>query len=97
MVLSPVVTGTVDKRADLDALDRGRYPLAARGLANKLVELREFPDGQGEHHPRPAAKNRMIPTNVPITHRADDGHSAQIITPRIKLTMPSRTDQPQFG
>jgi hypothetical protein len=38
--------------------------------------------------------NRLIPTNRPITHSADAGHSCQIITPRITSMIPPANDQP---
>jgi hypothetical protein len=40
------------------------------------------------------SKMRSIPTNVPITQRADTGHSAAMIAPSATVTMPLATAQP---
>jgi hypothetical protein len=39
----------------------------------------------------------LIPTSVPITHSVLDGHVFQIMTARIRVTMPSNSSHPEPG
>src|SRR5947208_15358969 len=40
---------------------------------------------------------RLMPTSVPITHMELEGHCLQIKIPRIRVMIPSKSTQPEFG